>query len=483
MSDMRRRLKKMMAMLLCVMMALLCVSCTAQQGQELAEPVTITIWTYYNSQQLDSFNAQIKVFNETVGKEQNITVESYSQGSVNELETSVLNSAQGKVGADPLPNIFSAYADTAFALDKMGLVADISGYLTTAEKSAYYENYLTEGDFGATGSIKIFPVAKSTELMFLNETDWQPFSDATGTSVEELATIEGLIAVAQRYYEWTDAQTETPDDGRTFFGRDAMANYMLIGAQQLGCTIFQVDGEGHMTLNFDRDVVRRLWDCYYVPFVKGYFGAAGRFRSDDIKTGNLLCYVGSSTSGTYFPTRVITSDTDSHDIALRVLPTPQFAGGEGVAVQQGAGMVVTAGTMREVEASVAFLKWFTQQENNIGFSVNSGYLPVTKAANDMQAIRASGVEMTPTLEQVLTIAVDTVNQNRLYTPRPFADGQAARKVLEYGMSDRAAADWQTVQERVAQGMSRQEATAEFLTDAYFDAWYQQTLEKLEAYAN
>ncbi|MFR1151334.1 MAG: hypothetical protein ACLSDM_07220 [Butyricicoccus sp.] len=45
----------------------------------------------------------VQKFNDTVGKEQGITVESASQGSVNDLETCVLNAAEGKVGAEELP--------------------------------------------------------------------------------------------------------------------------------------------------------------------------------------------------------------------------------------------------------------------------------------------------------------------------------------------------------------------------------------------
>ena len=52
--------------------------------------------------------------NEYCSKEKNIRVESSSQGSVNDLETSVLAAAEGKVGAEKLPNIVSSYADTAF---------------------------------------------------------------------------------------------------------------------------------------------------------------------------------------------------------------------------------------------------------------------------------------------------------------------------------------------------------------------------------
>ena len=110
------------------------------------------------------------------------------------------------------------------------------------------------------------------------------------------------------------------------------------------------------------------------PISKGWAAASGRFRSDDIKIGSILAYIGSNSSATYFPTQVMLSDTESHAIELKVLPKPHFEGGKKVAVQQGAGMAVAKTTDAEVEASVVFLKWFTQPENNIAFAVGSGYL-------------------------------------------------------------------------------------------------------------
>lgn len=478
---MKKQIKSLLCGLCAAALALGCAGCGGSAGPEVPAKVTdITVWTYYNGDQLESFNSLVNQFNETVGAQKGIKVSTESQGSVNDLETSVMDSAEGKVGAAAMPNIFSAYADTAYALDQMGMVVDLAPYLTEEEKAQFVEGYLSEGDFGEDDSIKIFPVAKSTELLFLNDTDWQAFADAADVRCEDLATMEGLTAAAEKYYNWTDAQTAAPDDGKALFGRDAMANYMLVGAQQLGDTIFAVK-DGRMTVNFERDVARRLWDNYYVPFVKGWFAATGRFRSDDIKTGNVLAYVGSSSSATFFPTRVTNDANQSHEISLKTLPAPQFEGGEAVAVQQGAGMVVTAAKEEEVKASVEFLKWFVRAENNIAFSVGSGYLPVTRKANDMQEILASGLTLDDNMQQTLAAAVDTVNGNRLYTPHAFAGGSSARKVLEYGLSDLAAADRETVVQRIAEGRRAAEAEAEFLTDEYFEAWYQDICAKLAQY--
>ena len=478
---MKKQIKSLLCGLCAAALALGCAGCSGSAGPEVPAKVTdIMVWTYYNGDQLESFTSLVNQFNETVGAQKGIKVSTESQGSVNDLETSVMDSAEGKVGAAAMPNIFSAYADTAYALDQMGMVVDLAPCLTEEEKAQFVEGYLSEGDFGEDDSIKIFPVAKSTELLFLNDTDWQAFADAADVRYEDLATMEGLTAAAEKYYNWTDAQTAAPDDGKALFGRDAMANYMLVGAQQLGDTIFAVK-DGRMTVNFERDVARRLWDNYYVPFVKGWFAATGRFRSDDIKTGNVLAYVGSSSSATFFPTRVTNDANESHEISLKTLPAPQFEGGEAVAVQQGAGMVVTAAKEEEVKASVEFLKWFVRAENNIAFSVGSGYLPVTRKANDMQEILASGLTLDDNMQQTLAVAVDTVNGNRLYTPHAFAGSNSARKVLEYGLSDLAAADRETVVQRIAEGQSAAEAEAEFLTDEYFEAWYQDICAKLAQY--
>ena len=335
------------------------VGCGGAQStaQGNTEPVNLSVWTYYNGDQLESFNKLVDTFNNTVGKEKNITVESYSQGSVNDLETQVMAAAQGKVGASAMPNIFMAYADTAYAMDQMGELADLAPYFTDEERAAYVDSYLTEGDFAASG----------------------------------------------------------------------------------------------------------------------------RFRSDDIKIGSILAYIGSNSSATYFPTQVMLSDTESHDIELKVLPTPHFEGCEKVSVQQGAGMAVAKTTDAEVEASVVFLKWFTQPENNIAFAVGSGYLPVTHAANDMDAIHSSGLALTDNMKNVLMEAVDAVNTNELYTTKAFEGGTDARSKLNYSMSDLATADRATVEERLAAGESAEEAEAEFLTDEYFEAWYQSLCDALSQY--
>ena len=110
---MKKQIKSLLCGLCAAALALGCTGCGGSAGPEVPAKVTnVMVWTYYNGDQLETFIKLVDEFNATVGKEQNITVEASSQGSVNDLETNVLAAAEGKVGAAEMPNIFSAYADT-----------------------------------------------------------------------------------------------------------------------------------------------------------------------------------------------------------------------------------------------------------------------------------------------------------------------------------------------------------------------------------
>ena len=430
-------------------------------------PVTIVVWTYYNGPQKLAFDDLVLEFNETVGKEQGVAVESISHSNVTELTDKVMEAAQKKVGASDIPQIFSAYADTAYAIDQLGVVANLDAYLTAEELAEFVPGYIEEGRLDAQGNLKIFPIAKSTEVLMLNQTDWDKFAAATGAELSSLATMEGVAQTAASYYEWSG--------GKAFFGRDALANYFIIGCKELGAEIFSVQN-GTVTVNCDEAILRRLWDNYYVPFMKGHFAANGRFRSDDAKTGDIIALVCSTTGGAYFPAEVNLSETESYPIQRIVLPAPLFEGASPVAVQQGAGMVVTKGTPAQEYASVVFLKWFTEAARNAEFSSSSGYLPVKIAANDEALLESALAGMEPSavtdnLSLVLPVAIQTVHASELYTNKAFQQGTGARAVLENTLSNQLEADLAVVEQQMAEGASREEAISEFLTDAHFEQWY------------
>ena len=478
-----KALKQLSLIVLAVAFAVVLTGCEDKSLLDPKDPVSLTVWHYYNGSQQAAFDALVEEFNDTVGQERGIYVQGYSQGSVPDLETAVRDAIDGKVGADPMPNIFSSYADTAYEVEQAGALADLSDYLSQADLDKYVDSYIEEGRIAADGTLRIFPTAKSTEIMMLNKTDWESFAAATGAHLDDLATIEGVAATAKAYYEWTDGLTpNVPGDGKAFYGRDALANYFIIGMQQLGVEIFHVEN-GAVTLNTPKEELHRLWENYYVPMVRGYFGAYGSFRSDDVKTGDILAYTGSTTSAMYFPDQV-ELENGSHPIDYLVLPAPVFQNGRLYAVQQGAGMVVSKSDQRHEYAAVEFLKWFTQAEHNLRFGCVAGYLPVLKEANNIQnldqVISDQELLVSPKTYDCLSSVFTGMERMTLYTNKSFQNGSAARKVLEYHLAERASEDRIAVAEAVAQGSSLEKAEAKYVSEAAFEQWYEAFCAALDA---
>ena len=172
-------------------------------------PVTLTIWHYYNGAYQAAFDKLVEEFNNSAGKDLGIYVEE-------------------------MPDLFSAYTDSALGLQKDGMLTDLNQYFTAEELDKYVDAYVQEGEFAGDGGLYVFPVAKSTEITMMNKTDWDKFAEETGATLDDLSTVEGIATVAEQYYDWTDAQTpDVPDDGKAFYGRDSMSNYFLIGMKQM----------------------------------------------------------------------------------------------------------------------------------------------------------------------------------------------------------------------------------------------------------
>ena len=313
-------------------------------------------------------------------------------------------------------------------------------------------------------------MAKSTEIMMINTTDWQTFAAAEGVTYNDLNTWESLVDVSEKYYNYTDALTpDIANDGKSFFGVDSVENYMLIGAKQLGHPLITESGEAQPSL--DKATIKRLWENYYVPFVKGYFTMEGRFRSDDAKTGKLIALVCSTTGAAYYPDKVTLNDDTVYPIENIVLTTPVFEGTEKYAVQQGAGMSVIKSDEKTEYACTIFFKWFTEAERNVKFASNSGYLPVKKDANKSDVLANVSSSVSGTMYSALDTAMTEVNTYNLYSVKPFAKSAEFRSALKSYMESTTKNDRAAVAARLVNGEDRSAVLSEYTDDAAFEKWF------------
>ena len=117
------------------------------------------------------------------------------------------------------------------------------------------------------------------------------------------------------------------------------------------------------------------------------------------------------------------------------------------------------------------------------FVCDSGYMPVLKEANSVEAldevIQKDNLEISNKTYQCLKTVMQNADSVQYYTTRSFRNGYQTRKVLDYNLSDRAVADKEAIGEAVAAGADREEELAKYTSEESFEDWYQGLCEALK----
>jgi multiple sugar transport system substrate-binding protein len=416
---------------LCLILSLCGCARTSSYGLSKSTPTEINVWTYYDGATGIAFDKLVSQFNSTKGKELGIIVYCQNLESADALQQKFHDAQIDKIGSDKIPDIFQCYPDSAIEVNNnIGLV-DLDDYVPEGEKDLYVKSFLDSGSLsiGDTKKWVIFPVAKSTELLILNETDWQKFADYTGASKDSLSTWEGLLSTAKSYYEWSG--------GHAFLGFDSIA-----------------------TLNFDSDDISKLWEYLYVPYIKGYYSHDMSYGYESLKYGEAIAAISSSANVSYLSDTVTLNDGSSHIVEYSVLTLPSFERAAPYAVLQGAGMAVTKSDETHEYASIVFLEWITQYDQNLQLSAASGYMPVT-----VEAIGSDYIDNYLEENKVSSLIRNTLDtsiaQNQkyiMYAQEGFDSDFDS--LLELAINDRASID---------NGAD----IDDFLTDTHFEEWYQE----------
>lgn len=480
----------MKKLILICMICFMCLNGCAKESEVTAETeiIKLTIWHYYGGTAEETFSYLVQNFNQTVGAENNIVVEAYSYDGVSALAEAVDAAAYGMAGAGAMPSIFATYVDSVLPLDEQGLIANLDDYFTEEELNCYHESFVEEGRLGDNNELKILPIAKSTEVLHVNKTAYDTFSLETGYTYEDLQTWEGIAEVSEAYYKWTDELTAEENDGSAFFGTDGMANFMIIGTKQLGNDIFVENDKGEITYQFTEEIAQKMWDVFYVPYMQGYYSAEASYRSDDVASGEIIAYIGSTASSYYFPSGITTDEGEYVEIECIAMTYPVFEEGDAVVVQQGAGMAVSKSTEEEEAAASLFLKWFTDSDNNCGFAVSTGYMPVkNEVLNEAYILTEMGrdgaVDETLPIVQATKATYEQLDTYTLYTSIPFIGSEDARTILEDSFLSKVQIDQEELELRVASGEEYDAVIQEMISQENFATWYNGICEQLDLVIN
>lgn len=389
--------KRFFAALLCGA-ALLCLAACGEKAE--AEPTILTLWHVYGGEVDSPLNPLIAEFNDTVGREQGISVEVSSVTNSATIHDNVLAAAYQDPGAPALPDLFVSYPKTVLALPDENILVDYRDYFTAEELDGYLPEFIEEGT--VNGRLTVLPITKSTEILFVNKTAFDRFAAETGASLDDLSTWEGLFRTGEKYREWSG--------GKCFFVHDNHFNYFQVGVTSLGEDFF-TDGGVAFGPAFER-----AWEPYAHATLQGELWLGSGYATEPLRTGDAIVSVASSASVLYYSDVVTYPDNTSEQVEIIARPCPIFEGGEKLVMQRGVGMCAVKSTPEREKACMTFLKWLNDPQRNVALTTAMGYMPVTKQGFDEYLPQAVETLENPLYVSLYEAFLQTRQDYRFYVP-------------------------------------------------------------------
>ena len=424
---MKKKLYRLPVIVLFAALAL----CLAACGEKEAESTTVTLWHVYGGEVTSPLNVLVEEFNRTVGQEKGIRVRVDSVSNTNVIHESVLAAAYDDPGASELPDLFVSYPKTVLALPDENILVDYHDYFSDEELDAFLPEFLEEGT--VNGRLAVLPIAKSTEILYVNKTAFDRFSAATGAALDDLSTWEGLYALAERYQDWSG--------GKCFFVHDYHFDYFQVGVESMGEDFFT-----DSALAFGPKFAY-AWAPYARAALTGTLWLGGGYATEPLRTGDAIVSVASSASVLYYSDVVTYPDNSTEQVEIISLPCPTFEDGEKLVMQRGAGLCTVKSTPAREEACMTFLKWLTEPKRNVDFVTALGYMPVTKEGFDDYLPEAIETLSDPMYASLYEAFLRTRQDYTFYTPPQREDYLDLETRFEKGVRLRLTAGQAQYQEQ------------------------------------
>lgn len=360
-------MKKLFVWMLILSCAAGLAGCKSETALSPAAPVTLTMWHVYGEQADSPMNRLVDQFNETVGKEKGIIIDVTVVTNSSKLGPQLLDAHANKPGAPAMPDLFSCFPAIVKQIG-VEYTLDWQDYFSDEELSHFVEAFISDGM--VEDHLAVFPVSKSSYALFINGSQFDRFSAETGVSFSDLADWDGFFDAAAQYYEWSE--------GKSFCAFDYLLQNMELDALARGATPYTSSG----WYDFEDPALRESWMQFARSLVQGHISLSDPYSSTQLTTGEALTGIGSTAGILYFNDTVTYPDNTSEPTNLRVLPLPKTEGDEGMMPVTGVGLSAYRTTEQKAEAASVFLHWFTENQRNLDFVVETGYMPVNNGAFD-----------------------------------------------------------------------------------------------------
>lgn len=358
--------RKLFLLLLIFSISICCLPGCKKSELDKNKPVTLTMWHVYGEQADSPMNRLIDEFNETVGVEKGIIINVTAMSNASKIGEKLLDAHNKIPGSAEMPDLFFAHKSNVLELGADCLL-DWNEYFSEKELSAYIPEFLEDGT--AAGKLSVFPVSKSTHLLFIAGGQFERFSADTGVTYEALSTWDGFFDAAAKYYDWSG--------GKPFCALDYPLRAIELAATESGAgNIFADDG----FYDPSNVIFKQTFIKFADSLAKGHIMLSNLYSNTQVMTGEVVAGIGSSAEILYYNDTVTYEDGTSEPMDPEILPLPAENGKKPYITQAGVGLCAYKTTSQKAEASAIFAKWLTEPERNLEFVCQTGYMPVTNGA-------------------------------------------------------------------------------------------------------
>ena len=360
--------RKLFLLLLIFSISICCLPGCKKSELDKNKPVTLTMWHVYGEQADSPMNRLIDEFNETVGVEKGIIINVTAMSNASKIGEKLLDAHNKIPGSAGMPDLFFAHKSNVLELGADCLL-DWNEYFSEKELSAYIPEFLEDGT--AAGKLSVFPVSKSTHLLFIAGGQFERFSADTGVTYEALSTWDGFFDAAAKYYDWSG--------GKPFCALDYPLRAIELAATESGAGNIFADNGFYDPSNV---IFKQTFIKFADSLAKGHIMLSNLYSNTQVMTGEVVAGIGSSAAILYYNDTVTYEDGTSEPMDPEILPLPAENGKKPYITQAGVGLCAYKTTSQKAEASAIFAKWLTEPERNLEFVCQTGYMPVTNGAFD-----------------------------------------------------------------------------------------------------
>ncbi len=358
-------MKKTVLLSLILAAAIFCVSGCKSSELKKNDPVTLTMWHVYGEQSDSPMNRLVDEFNRTVGSERGIIINVTAMSNASHIGEKLLDSQSKKPGADDMPDLFFAHLSNAVDLGVENLI-NWNDLFSEKELSKYVPEFLDAGTYN--GNLCVFPVAKSTHMLFIAGEQFDRFSQKSGVTYESLSDWGGFFDAAEKYHTLT---------GKAFCSIDYPLSCIELDAMENGAKNIHTDDGRY---DFDNEIFKNSFMKFANALVKGQIILSDLYSNTQVMTGEVMSGIGSSAAILYYNDTVTYEDGTSEPMNLKILPVPREKDKAPYIAQAGVGLCAYKTTPKKAEAAAVFAEWLTQSQRNLDFAAETGYMPVVNDA-------------------------------------------------------------------------------------------------------